>query len=147
MAPAAPPEPDPALAAIFDRIPADELQDVALVRLSELKRFMASTRYTRWPPAWRVGVDMEFEHMKLCSGQQTVPDQQAAAQQAAEAQAQQAQQAEAAKVEGQIALERVKQEAQLNGKQKELDFKIDRDPTGRAARIRTGGPPPAQLRG
>jgi hypothetical protein len=44
------------------------MPDVAAIRLTELKRFMASTRYTRWPPEWRQGVVQEFQHMKLCAG-------------------------------------------------------------------------------
>lgn len=118
------------------------MPDVATVRLSELKRFMASTRYTRWPPEWRVGVEQEFDHMKLCAGIQTVPEQME--QQAQEAAAQQ--EAADKQFQQQVALEQVKAEAHAsnNGKGSggDIDLKIHRDPTGRPFRITTKGPPP-----
>jgi hypothetical protein len=87
-----PPPPDPALMAIFDFLAVDELQDVAMSRLAELKRFMASTKYTRHPVEWRLGVDTEFERMKQAAGVMTVMEQQAmmAQQQAMQQQQQQA---------------------------------------------------------
>ena len=91
--------PDPHLAAIFEPVAADELPNVAPVRLTELTRFMASTRYTRWPPEWRTGVDQEFQHMKLCAGVMTIPEQQAAQAQAEQQQAQMQMEAEAQKAE------------------------------------------------
>jgi hypothetical protein len=83
-----PPPVDPYLASIWEPLPTDELQDIATVRLGELKRFMASTRYTRWPPEWRLGVDQEFEHMKQAAGVMTVMEQQQMQQQQMQQQAQ-----------------------------------------------------------
>jgi len=138
------PAPDPALASVFERVEADEMPDVATVRLAELKRFMATTRYTRWPPEWRQGVVAEFQYMKLCAGVVTVPEQQAMQQQAQEAEQAAVAEAEAQKQQNAIALETLKQQSHQNGKSdKPLDLKIDRDPTGRMARVREAGPPPS----
>lgn len=157
LAQAPPPDPEGALAAVFERVEADELPTVAPIRLAELTRFMASTRYTRWPPAWRAGVAAEFQQMKLCAGIFTVPEQMQQAEQQAQQEQEAAAQAEALKHQNALQLEEVKQEGRLeaagppgangNGKGGAMELNIDRDPTGRPARYRWGGPPPAQLEG
>lgn len=136
-----PPPPDPELAAIFAPLPPDELQDVATLRLVELKRFMAGTKYSRWPAPWRAGVDQEFAHMKLAAGVVTVVEQQQAAQQQAEQARQQA-------VEDQAASNQHEERmAQLAAASKEEPYRaIDRSPDGRMAGIRSvrrapAGPP------
>ena len=137
-----PPPVDPTLATIFDPMPADELPDQAMIRLSELKRFMASTRFTRWPMEWRAGVLMEFDRMKLCAGVQTIPDQQAAQQQQMEQQAQAQQQQADQQFQQQLQLEQAKHQGEQANK-KPLNLKIVRDPTGRVAEVRDRSAAPA----
>lgn len=147
--PAGPPEPppqDPALAAIFELVEADEIQDVAVVRLSELKRFMASTRFTRWPPEWRAGVVQEFQHMKLCAGVQTIPEQQQAATDAQAAEQEAASVTAEQEFQHQLQLEQLKIAGHQNGNGREpggVDLEIQRDPTGRMARLKSV-PKPAE---
>lgn len=143
--PPGPPPQDPALASIFELVEADELPDIATVRLSELKRFMASTRFTRWPPEWRAGVVQEFQHMKLCAGVQTVPEQQQAEQDAAQQAQDQATATSEQEFQHQVQLEELKaqnaQQAKAGGNGKgsgNLDF--IRDPTGRLAGTREATP-------
>lgn len=124
-----PPPPDPHLAAIFAPLPADELQDVAAVRLTELKRFMATTRFTRWPVEWRQGVIAEFEHMKQAAGVMTIAEQQQAALRQQQQTADQAMQQKNAEYQQQLQME------QLKGQHANRTHKIVRDPTGRMAGI------------
>jgi hypothetical protein len=92
--------PDPVLGAIWARLPVDEQPNVATIRLYELGRAMAGTRYLRWPPPWRQGFDTEYLAMRQAAGVSTVAEQQAA--QAAQAAQMQTQQ------QGQMALEQAK---------------------------------------
>lgn len=59
----APPAPDPAVANVWESVPADEVPDFAKVRYREIARFMQSYRYTSQPKEWRASVDAEFAHM------------------------------------------------------------------------------------
>jgi hypothetical protein len=77
-----------ASARIFAAVPADEEQDIALLRHDELRRLISSVRYQRWPAPWRIGLDQEYARMKLAAGVKTIPEQLAEQQQAAEAQRQ-----------------------------------------------------------
>jgi hypothetical protein len=120
-----PPPPAPELLAIFAPLLPDELQDVAIIRLMELKRFMASTKYSRHPAAWRMGVDLEFQRMKAAAGVMTLQEQAMAEQQAAEAAAQEAERGRAHE------LEMAKAKAP-----EEPDREITRDPTGRMTGIK-----------
>lgn len=69
-----PPPPDPALQAIFDPRPVDDLPDVAAVRLTELARLMSSMRFGKWPPEWQRGVMEEFERARQAAGVQTAQE-------------------------------------------------------------------------
>lgn len=75
-----PPPQDPHLARIWQPVPTDVLPDVAAIRLDELKRLIASTRYLKWPAEWRAGVDQELSRMLQATGQQPQPTQDPAAQ-------------------------------------------------------------------
>lgn len=92
MGPMGPPPPDPKLAAIWEPVPADEIPAVALVRVQEIAKSMASENYSRWPVAWRQAMDAEFQRMRMMAGVLTVPEQQQAQAQQAQAQAAKAQQ-------------------------------------------------------
>lgn len=74
---------DPTLQAIFAPIPADAVPEVAMLRFTELGRAMATLRYAKQPPAWRLAFDAEFERMRQAAGVQTVAEAAAAQQQAA----------------------------------------------------------------
>lgn len=147
----APPPPAPELAVMFKSFPVDELQDVATVRLGELKRFMASTKFSRHPPEWQAGVLTEYDHMKLCAGVLTIPEQQAAAQAAQQHAEQQAQLTAQAKdgggkaadsgprrfvvqrgAQGELAAQEITGEA---AKPKRRLRVVSRDATGRPAEI------------
>lgn len=58
---------DPTLARIFAPVPADSLPDIAMMRLREIARVMASVRYERKPPEWRAALDAEFERMQMAA--------------------------------------------------------------------------------
>lgn len=58
-----PPAPDPVLATIFDPRPVDVAPVVAKVRVRELGLAMASGTYGTKPPAWRAGLDQEYQRM------------------------------------------------------------------------------------
>jgi hypothetical protein len=120
-----PPPPDPVLSSIFAPLPPDELQDVAVVRLMELKRFMQTTKYSRWPVPWRLGVDLEYQRMKQAAGVMTLQEQAMLEQQQAEAEAQAAAEQRAHE------LEMAKAKAP-----EETDKEITRDPTGRMTGIK-----------
>jgi len=95
LGPVGPAPVDPKLAAIWEPVPADEVPAVALVRVQEMAKSMASENYSRWPAPWRSAMDAEFQRMRMLAGVLTVPEQQqAAAQQQAQQQAQQDQQAQ-----------------------------------------------------
>jgi hypothetical protein len=133
-----PPPPDPQLVAIFAPIPMDDLQDVATIRLSELKRFMAGTKYTRWPVPWRRGIDEEFARMKMAAGVLTIAEQQQAALQ------QQQEEQQQAIAEREAGYKHEERMAELGASSKEEpDRVIDRDPTGRMKGIRSVRRPPA----
>lgn len=59
--------PDPVVAKLWEATPADAMPDVAAVRLWELRKAMQSGKYLRQPPAWRMGMDTEFQRMWLAS--------------------------------------------------------------------------------
>jgi hypothetical protein len=69
------PAPDPVLMEIWEPRLADELPEVASVRLMELAKLMSSRRYDRQPPEWRVPVDMEFQRMLGVAQQQMMQQQ------------------------------------------------------------------------
>ena len=48
---------------IWRPVPSDSLPDVAAVRLQEIAKDMASTRYEKMPDAWRAPLDLEYERM------------------------------------------------------------------------------------
>lgn len=56
-------EPDPAAEAIWDRVPADVLPNVAIIRLTEMARLSSSTAFTDKPKEWRLGLENEFRIM------------------------------------------------------------------------------------
>lgn len=58
---AAPPPLHPELARIFEPVPADDLPDVALIRLHEIKLLMMRPKYMRKPPWWRYGAELELQ--------------------------------------------------------------------------------------
>lgn len=122
----APPPSDPHLQAIFGPLPADELQDVATVRLTELKRFMATTRFTRWSAEWRQGVVGEFEHMKQAAGVMTIAEQQAAQQAAAQQRQQAETQKSQADFQRDVAKEQIKKAAPARR------YQVHSETTGRA---------------
>jgi hypothetical protein len=64
-----PPPPDP----IWQPVPADELPQVAQIRLIEMAKAMASQSYFRWPPEWRAGLEQEFMHMQMVVQQAMAP--------------------------------------------------------------------------
>ena len=117
------PVPDPVLSAIFQPCPVDDQQDIALIRVAELGRAIAGTRYTKWPQPWQQGLQQEYLKARMAAGIQTIAEQQQAQQAQAQAQQQaqqqQAQQADAdrqAKVSGEdkkLALEQQKMELEM----------------------------------
>ncbi len=102
--------------AIFDARPNEELPEIALVRLEEIARMMAGTKFAKWPPFWQQALVAELQRAQSASGIQTIAEQQQA-QQAAEQAAQQAQQAqvdaEAQAEQAKLAIEQSKVEAGL----------------------------------
>jgi hypothetical protein len=52
---------DPVLLGIWQPVPADDLPPIAQVRLNELAKCMSSVTYLRWPPEWRMAVELEFQ--------------------------------------------------------------------------------------
>lgn len=52
--------PDPVLSAIFAPSVADDEPDVARVRMYELGRAMASTKFSRWPKEWQQGMEASY---------------------------------------------------------------------------------------
>lgn len=82
------PVPDPAVLAIFDPRPSDDLPTVALLRIQHLADYMASTAYERQRPEWRQAVVAEFERARRAAGVMTVPEQQQAAAQSQQQQQQ-----------------------------------------------------------
>lgn len=54
---------DPVLGKAWKPVRSDTLPNVAQLRLTELARLMASTKYMRWSEDWRIGVDVEYERM------------------------------------------------------------------------------------
>lgn len=83
-----PPPPDPVVSGIFAPRDCDEEPDVAKIRLYELGRAMATSKFNRWPQAWQDGLTAEYLRMRQAAGVQTVAEQAQAQQQAAEQQAQ-----------------------------------------------------------
>jgi hypothetical protein len=73
---------DPVMQGIFQPIPADDLPFVALIRLRELAKVMAGSRYAAKPLEWRWGIDMEFRRAMAAAaatqGQAPQPGQPAA---------------------------------------------------------------------
>jgi len=66
--PGPPPPPvivDPVLASIWDARLCDAMPNIASLRTAEIAKLMSSTKYERWPPDWRAGVDAEFQRMQL----------------------------------------------------------------------------------
>lgn len=61
------PAPDPAMLAIFDPLPADDLPPVAAMRLQELAKFMCGHRFSQHPPEWQAAVLQEFERMRFAA--------------------------------------------------------------------------------
>jgi hypothetical protein len=59
--------PDPTLAQLFAPLPCDDDPTVARLRLFELGEGMASTKYTKKPPAWRVGYDAEYARARAAA--------------------------------------------------------------------------------
>lgn len=92
------PVPDPILGQIFAPRPPDEEPDVARIRVYELGRAIASTKFNRWPAEWQAGLVQEYERMRAAAGIQTAREAAAAQQQAAQAQ-QETQQAQLASKE------------------------------------------------
>jgi hypothetical protein len=130
--PVAPP-PDPALAAIFAPIDADEEPKTALLRAFELGRAMAGTRYSRWDPAWQQGLRAEYLRMRTAAGIQTVADQQRAQQAAA----QQQQAAQAA------ATQQQQQQAARDHELKSASLVLEGLKAGASVRGKVGAPAPA----
>jgi hypothetical protein len=60
-----PAQPDPVLASLWYPVPADELPDVAPLRLYELGKAMASPKHLSFAPEWRAGLDGEFARMRM----------------------------------------------------------------------------------
>lgn len=82
------PGPDPAAAAIWEPVAADQLPSVAPIRLLELAKAMSGASYQRWPQPWRAGFDQEFARMQQFAGVISIPQQQAMAAQQAQVQQQ-----------------------------------------------------------
>ena len=66
---------DPVLAGILEPVPADELPQVATMRMTEIAKAMAKPKYRSKPPDWRAGLDLEYQHMVLVAQQSAVPQQ------------------------------------------------------------------------
>jgi len=63
--PAPPPNPyAPLLAEIWAPTPADDEAPVAMLRVYELGRAMASTKFHRWPPAWQQGLVLAYQQAR-----------------------------------------------------------------------------------
>lgn len=67
-----PPNPfAPILSVIFQPTPADDEPQIAMLRMYELGRAMASTKFQRWPPAWRQGLVMAYQSARQAA---QIPD-------------------------------------------------------------------------
>lgn len=56
--------PDPRAVALFPPLPCDSQNDIAMVRVRELARAMASERFETMDPAWQGGIVQAYEAMK-----------------------------------------------------------------------------------
>jgi len=56
---------DPVLKSIWEPIRCDTLPNIAAIRVAELAKLMASTKYSRWPTEWRAAVDAEYDRMLI----------------------------------------------------------------------------------
>lgn len=110
------PAPDPVLGPMWEPRLSDELQTVAVVRLEELTKLMATQKYGTFPPAWRAPVEMEFQRMRQFAGVATVPEQQQAQAQAAQMQAEQTQQEHGNAMEADANREAAKAQAAAQGR-------------------------------
>lgn len=64
------------LAKIFEARQVDDLPGVAPIRFIELSRFMSGSRYYKWPPEWRMGIDQEYTRARKACGIVTLEEQQ-----------------------------------------------------------------------
>jgi len=72
--PAAAPPPNPfapLLAQIFAPGPQDDEPPIAMLRMFELGRALASTKFQRWPPAWGQGLVLAYQQARQAS---QIPD-------------------------------------------------------------------------
>ena len=83
-----PAPPDPVLSTIFQPLPCDEEPPVAQLRLAEISRVLASTRFEKFPLPWQQGLVMAYQQAKQASGMMTVREQQQAQAQAGQGQQQ-----------------------------------------------------------
>ena len=90
---------DPVLKGIFAPRAVDLQQDVAMTRLTEIGRVMATSKYDRFPAPWQKGLELVYEAARQAAGVATVGEQQQAAQQQAQGQGEAAQIKAAADVE------------------------------------------------
>lgn len=65
--------PAPLAAAIFSPVPSDSLPGVAQIRLTEIARLMASTKYDKQQPAWKAAIDQEFYRMQQAAAPPMLP--------------------------------------------------------------------------
>ena len=65
----------PEAVAVWTPTPADELPNVAVVRLRELTKLVSSLDYERWPAWWQMPLQQEFARMKYAAGVFTTAEQ------------------------------------------------------------------------
>lgn len=111
-----PPPPDPVVEELWRPIAADEEPYIAKLRMEEIGRTMASTKFLRWPPEWRGPLEAEYLRMRTASGLQTIAEQQAAMAQQQQAQQQQ-EQAAMAQQQEQVAIVQQVQQALAEAQQ------------------------------
>lgn len=103
---------------VFQMLPCDEEQQVAILRHQELSDAVADVEFYNFPPAWSNALMQAYLQARQLAGIQTIPEQQQAAAQQQQAQAQQQQQqadgerqAKAQEKEGDRAFTRERDEA------------------------------------
>lgn len=80
-APGTPPPPTPEelayapiLADIFEPMPNDQDPEIAKTRWREISRTMCSTKHSKFPKAWRAGLEQLYEATRIAAGMGTVAD-------------------------------------------------------------------------
>lgn len=110
------------VAQLFDPLPADDLPNVAPMRMEELARVMSSSRFQIHPPEWRNLLIQEFERARLAAGVMTAAEQREAQAQNAQAQEEAARQ----KTETDLQAEKMRADSKISIAEIESAAKLER---------------------